>query len=80
MTVHKLKESIAVGQAGRGRGQRGGWWAVRVVHHYHGGQFCAQANKIRDVIVDSFLDLKWEEVAGEGKAAASLAAIPLDLD
>lgn len=68
MTVHKLKESIAVGQTGRGQGQGGGWgkWgggAVGVVHHYHGRQFRAQPNKITDVIIISLLDVKWEEAA-----------------
>lgn len=41
----------------RAGGSRGG------VHHYHGRQFCAQPNKIRDVIIISLLDEKWEEAA-----------------
>lgn len=67
MTVHKLKESIAARQAGRqegrGQGQRGERGAAGVVHQYHGKQFCAQPNKIRDVIIISLLDVKWEEAA-----------------
>lgn len=65
MTVHKLKESISVGQAGR-QGRRGGCGLVGVVHHYHGRQFCAQPNKIRNVII---IFTPWHEMGGGGMSS-----------